>query len=97
MNLISCGCWCVLIYRNRYGTAGRRGASADLGNAPKDRSIEVTRAAFLANTDRNVFENDEVPPMSQGFAGNTPFAHGSITMLARKIVHGSRLILSHKP
>jgi hypothetical protein len=66
-------------------------AAADFGDATEDRSVEVSRAALVANADGQIFEYNETPFVPHRLAIDSPLAHSAAAMLTSKVVHTAHL------
>ena len=88
---MSCGR--VTIDGNFDGSLRRDGATANFGDAAEDRGVEIARAAFVANADRHIFQDDKASFVPQRLASNSPLTHCAVTVFTSKIIHASHLVL----
>ena len=58
----------VAIDGNFNGLLCRCCAATNLGHTAEDRGVEIACATLFANTNRHIFENDEVPLVPQRLA-----------------------------
>ena len=72
-------------------------ATTDLGDATEDGGIEIACAAFVANADRHIFQDDKCSLVPKRLTIDSPVADSAVTVFAGKTIHAAHLTGFRKP